>query len=173
MVRPYRFSLEEFLKLPLPERGVELLEGEIYQMAPIGSRHAFVVERWDEVLRKSLGERARVRVQGPFVIPPGTYVEPDLLVYRQGDYRERHPTPQDAFLVVEVSDTTLEYDLTKKVPAYAKGGVPEVWVQDLQGSRLLVFRTPEEDHYREQIWVKPGERLAPLAFPEVLLEVPW
>ncbi len=76
-------------------------------------------------------------------------------------------------MILEVAESSLEYELTKKVPLYAKGGVPEVWVHDLLGGRLLLFRTPEGDHYREQIWVKPGERVTPLAFPEVSLEVPW
>ena len=147
MVRPYRFSLEEFLKLPLPERGVELLEGEIYQMAPIGPRHAYAVNRWNRVF-SSLPE-VFVQVQGPLALPPDTYLEPDLALLRPGDYRERLPRPEDVLLV------------------------PEVWVQDLLGGKLLLFRTPEEDHYREQIWVRPGERVSPLAFPEAFLEVPW
>ncbi|APD10081.1 MULTISPECIES: Uma2 family endonuclease [Thermus] len=172
MVRPYRFSLEEFLKLPLPERGVELLEGEIYQMAPIGPRHAYVLNRWNRLFVERFPE-ALVQVQGPLALAPDVYLEPDLALLRPGDYGERLPGAEDVLLLLEVSDASLEYDLGKKVPLYARMGVPEVWVQDLQGSRLLVFRTPEEDHYREQIWVKPGERLAPLAFPEVLLEVPW
>ncbi|BDG19382.1 hypothetical protein TthSNM11_15850 [Thermus thermophilus] len=173
MVRPYRFSLEEFLKLPLPERGVELLEGEIYQMAPIGSRHAHVLDLWTQVFVKAFHGKAGVRVQGPFVLPPDTYLEPDLLLYRLGDFRHRYPGPEDALLVLEVAESSLDYDLTKKVPLYAKAGVPEVWVQDLLGGKLLLFRTPEEDHYREQIWVRPGERVSPLAFPEAFLEVPW
>jgi Uma2 family endonuclease len=173
MVRPYRFRLEEFFRLPLPERGLELLKGEIYQMAPIGSRHADILDRWTEVFIKAFAGRAGVRVQGPFVIPPDTYLEPDLLLYRLGDYRLRHPGPGEAYLVLEVAESSLDYDLNKKLPLYAQGGVPEVWVQDLLGGRLLLFRTPEGDHYREQIWVKPGERVAPLAFPEVPLEVPW
>ncbi|MGC8904291.1 Uma2 family endonuclease [Thermus sp.] len=171
MVRPYRFRLEEFLKLPLPERGVELLEGEVYQMAPIGPRHAYTVNRWNRIL--SGFPEVWVQVQGPLVLSPDTYLEPDLALLRPGDYRERLPRPEDVLLLVEVAEASLDYDLSKKVPLYAKGGVPEVWVQDLLGGRLLLFRTPEGDHYREQIWVKPGERVSPLAFPEASLEVPW
>jgi Uma2 family endonuclease len=100
-------------------------------------------------------------------------LEPDLALLRPGDYRERLPRPEDVLLLVEVAEASLDYDLSKKVPLYAKGGVPEVWVQDLLSERLLLFRTPEGDHYREQIWVKPGERVSPLAFPEASLEVPW
>ncbi|WP_413217570.1 Uma2 family endonuclease [Thermus oshimai] len=173
MVRPYRFSLEEFFKLPLPERGVELLKGELYQMAPIGSRHADLVDRWAEGLMEAFRGRARVRVQGPFVIPPDTYLEPDLLLLKPKAYWEGHPTPEDALLVVEVAESSLEYDLNKKIPLYARGGVPEVWVQDLAGRRLLLFREPRGDHYREQLWLSPGEKVAPLAFPETLLEIPW
>uniref|UniRef100_A0A831XHX7 Uma2 family endonuclease n=1 Tax=Thermus islandicus TaxID=540988 RepID=A0A831XHX7_9DEIN len=171
MVRPYRFRLEEFLKLPLPERGVELLEGEVYQMAPIGPRHAYTVNRWNRILSHLL--EVWVQVQGPLVLSPDTYLEPDLALLRPGDYRERLPRPEDVLLLVEVAEASLDYDLSKKVPLYAQGGVPEVWVQDLLGGRLLLFRTPEGDHYREQIWVKPGEKVAPLAFPEASLEVPW
>lgn len=173
MVRPYRFSLEEFLRFPLPERRMELLEGEVYQMAPIGSRDAHLLDLWTQAFVKAFYGKAGVRVQGPFVLPPDTYLEPDLLLYRLGDFRYRYPGPQDALLVLEVAENSLEYDLTKKVPLYAKAGVSEIWVQDLLGGRLLLFRTPEGDHYREQIWVKPGERVSPLAFPEVELEVPW
>ncbi|RTG91792.1 Uma2 family endonuclease [Thermus scotoductus] len=173
MVRPYRFSLEEFLRLPLPERGVELLRGEIYQMAPIGSRHVDLVDRWAEVLLRTFSGRARVRIQGPFTIPPDTYLEPDLLLCQLKDYRERYPVPDEVLLAIEVADTSLEYDLGRKVPLYAQGGVLEVWVQDLTQGRLLVFRGPAGDHYREQLWLSPGEKLAPLAFPDIPLEVPW
>jgi Uma2 family endonuclease len=172
MVRPYRFRLEEFFRLPLPERGVELLKGEIYQMAPIGPRHAYTVNRWNRVLQEAF-PHLLVQVQGPLVLPPDTYLEPDLLLLKPADYSRRLPGPEDAYLAVEVAESSLDYDLGKKLPLYAQGGVPEVWVQDLLGERLLLFRTPEGDHYREQIWVKPGERVAPLAFPEVSLEVPW
>ncbi|GGM91349.1 hypothetical protein GCM10007092_00370 [Thermus composti] len=172
MVRPYRFSLEEFLKLPLPERGVELLQGEIYQMAPIGPRHAYAVNRWNRLLVEHF-PALLVQVQGPLALAPDTYLEPDLALLHPGDYRERLPGPGDVLWVVEVADASLEYDLAKKLPLYAKGGVPEVWVQDLSGGRLLLFRTPQGDHYREQIWVRPGEKVAPLAFPETFLEVPW
>lgn len=103
MVRPYRFSLEEFLRLPLPERGVELLRGEIYQMAPIGSRHADLVDRWAEVLLRTFSGRARVRIQGPFTIPPDTYLEPDLLLCQLKDYRERYPVPDEVLLAIEVA----------------------------------------------------------------------
>ncbi|GAA6761883.1 MULTISPECIES: Uma2 family endonuclease [Thermus] len=172
MVRPYRFSLEEFLRLPLPERGVELLEGEIYQMAPIGPRHAYVLNRWNRLFVEHF-PGVLVQVQGPLAWVPDVYLEPDLVLLRLGEYQDRFPGPEDVLLVLEVADTSLAYDLDRKVPLYARMGVPEVWVQDLQGGRILVFRTPEEDHYRERIWLRPGECLAPLAFPEVLLEAPW
>ncbi|WP_038042140.1 Uma2 family endonuclease [Thermus tengchongensis] len=172
MVRPYRFSLEEFLRLPLPERGVELLRGEIYQMAPIGPRHAYMVNRLNRLLVQTFPQ-ALVQPQGPLALGEDTYLEPDLLLLRPKDYGGALPEPGDVLLLVEVAEASLAYDLEKKLPLYAEAGILEVWVVDLNASRLLVFRGPAGDHYREQLWLSPGEQLAPLAFPDIPLEVPW
>ncbi|WP_337845852.1 Uma2 family endonuclease [Thermus sp.] len=172
MVRPYRFSLEGFFKLPLPERGVELLRGELYRMAPIGPKPAYLLNRLNQLFLERFPE-ALVQPQGPLRIPPDTHLEPDLLLLRPGPYAKRLPSPGDVLLLVEISESTLDYDLGRKLPLYAQAGIPEVWVVDLTGYRLWIFRGPQGDHYREQLWLSPGEGVAPLAFPETTVEVPW
>lgn len=161
MARRYRFGIEEFERLFRGIRGVELLEGEVYQMSPIGPKHALAVARMVKRLTQALGDQALVWPQNPLRLPPDSEPQPDVALLKPRDYWESLPTPEDVLLLVEVADTSLEYDRDAKLPLYARAGIPEVWLLDLQGNRLHVFRAPKEGVYTEQRVLLPGEEGLP------------
>jgi Uma2 family endonuclease len=148
---------------------VELIEGEIVQMPPIGSPHASGVRRVTRLFYVGLGDAAVVSVQDPLRLSNESEPVPDVILLRPRPdfYAAGHPTAADVLLLVEVSDTTLAYDLRRKVPLYAREGVPEVWVVDLNGQRILVYRDPSPTGYQMSLILQRGDHLAPLAFPDL------
>ncbi|WP_114312646.1 Uma2 family endonuclease [Thermus caldifontis] len=161
----YRFSAEDFHRMAeagiLPEDArVELVEGEILTMSPVGKRHMATVKRlMDLLFPLQQGRKALLQIQDPLRLSPESEPQPDLalLAYREDFYRDRIPEAQDALLVVEVAETSLEHDLGVKVPLYAKAGVPEVWVVDLMRDRMHVFRKPTGEGYGHQEVLEEGE----------------
>lgn len=152
---------------------LELIDGEIFEMAPIGSRHAAWVRRLQRLFTQALGERALVDVQNPLVLHDRSEPLPDVvLLQQQADlYASGHPRPHDVFLVVEVADTSLAYDQEIKVPAYARSQIPEVWVVDLASGSVHVYRLPSPAGYRDITCVQRGATLAPQSFPDLALPV--
>lgn len=126
---------------------LELMEGEIVEMAPIGSAHAAVVYRLDTLLRK-VAPSAMVFVQSPLVLGNRSAPQPDVMLLRPraDEYYDSLPVASDALLVVEVADTTLGYDLKIKRPLYARAGIAELWIVDINRRELHVFREPELDY---------------------------
>jgi hypothetical protein len=152
---------------------VELVDGEIVEMAPIGPRHAGHVKRLNALFTSRLGPRAVVSVQDPATLSEHSEPRPDLALLRpRADfYRGGHPRPEDILLLVEVAETTAAFDRQVKVPLYASAGVREVWLLDLTAGRLEVHRDPAAGRYRDVRTLAPGDRLAPEAFPDLALEV--
>ncbi|WP_448568479.1 Uma2 family endonuclease [Thermus sp.] len=167
MATRYRFGLEAYERLFQGVKGVELLEGEVYKMSPIGPKHAWKVAKLVRAFLEALGDRAVVWPQNPIRIPPHSEPQPDLAVLRPKDYGEALPTPEDILLLVEVADTSLDHDQNRKLPIYAQAGIPEVWILDLERSLLHAFRHPKEGVYTEHPILLPGEEAKPLAFPGV------
>jgi len=124
---------------------VELIEGEIIEMAAVGNRHIACILDLDELFQVGLAGRARVSVQNPVQLSASSEPEPDLTIlrHRPDRYRSGPPLAEDVYLLIEVSDTTLAYDRGIKLRLYALAGVPEYWIFDLKRNRLLVFREPE------------------------------
>ena len=151
-----------------PDDRVELLDGEIIEMPPIGPDHAATVDGFNERFVSRFADVAQVRVQNPIRLDKFGEPQPDVvLVRRRADsYRSAHPTPEDVFLVVEVADTSLADDRRMKLPLYARTGIVETWLVDLQHGVVHVHREPSPDGYRVIWTVRRGERLAPLAFPD-------
>lgn len=145
----------------LPEDArVELVEGEIITMSPVGKRHMAAVKRlMDLLFPLQQARKALLQVQDPLRLSPESEPQPDLtlLSYRENFYRDKVPEAEDALLVIEVADTSLDYDLTVKLPLYAKAGIPEVWVVDLVRDRVHVFRKPQGEGYGEAQALEEGE----------------
>lgn len=178
-VRPkHRFSVGDYHRMG--EAGVlgeddrvELIEGEIIDMAPIGSRHAGTVRMLAERMSSLIGDRAMLSAQSPVVLSERSEPEPDLaLLRRRSDfYRASHPRAADTLLLVEVADTTLRFDLELKVALYARSGVPEVWVVDLENDVLHVFRSPGPGGYAEHLDLSGPAILSPERLPDVRIDL--
>lgn len=157
-----------------PDDRVELIEGEIWQMSPIGPPHMSRVARLDHLFQHRLEENeAIVIVQAPIHLDDLSEPQPDLalLRFRNDFYASGLPTPPDILLVVEVSDTTLHHDRRIKVDLYARHGLPEVWLCNLPHAVIEVYRDPSPGGYREILTLRRGDRISPLAFPDLMIEV--
>jgi Uma2 family endonuclease len=152
---------------------VELIEGEIIEMSPIGQRHMACVDRATDVFTSSLKGRALISVQNPLRLNNYNEPQPDIVVLkpRADYYASKSHTPEDTFLVLEVSDSTLRYDTKVKLPIYAHTGVSEVWIENLQEDLLLVCRDPAGKNYSTQLTLRRGDSISPLAFPNVVLKI--
>ena len=154
---------------------VELVDGEIVDMAPIGSYHAFSVDALTHVLVRAVPEDVRVRVQGPLQMDESAMFQPDLAILRprEDNYAEANPTPKDVLLVIEVSDSTVNYDRNVKIPKYAQAGVPEVWQVNLPYSFIDRFVDPDPatSRYRSVMRLARGQRIMPTHLKEVAVEV--
>jgi len=146
---------------------VELIEGEIIEMSPIGSRHAACVRRLDALFNRELQGAAQVSAQNPILIDDYTQPEPDvaLLKPRSDYYSEAHPAASDVLLVVEVADTSVEYDRQVKAPLYARAGVGEMWLVNLQEDAVEVYTRPESGTYRERKQLTRGDSITLTAVP--------
>jgi Uma2 family endonuclease len=178
MVVKHRFTAAEYHRMG--EAGVfgeddrvELIEGEVVQMAPIGPDRAECVDSLVELFVHTFGREARVRAGNPVLLDPHSEPEPDVALVRRraGGYGTRHPSPEDVLLLVEVADTSVLYDRRQKVPLYARAGIAEVWLVSLPDQTLTVYRDPARADYQSVLELRRGERVAPLAFPDRELAV--
>jgi Uma2 family endonuclease len=142
---------------------VELIEGELVAMSPIGSYHQGTVNRLNHSLVQAIGERAIVSVQGTVRLDDLTEPDPDfaLLMPRPDFYREAHPGPSDVLLLIEVADTSLNYDRAVKRALYARHGISELWIIDLSAGEVEVCRQPGADGYAAVTRVGRDEDLEP------------
>ena len=141
---------------------VELIEGDVVVMSPVGSRHAACVDILGELLVRASDQRTAVRVQSPVRFDEYTEPEPDLcvLVRREDAYSESLPQPEDVLLVIEVSDTSLDHDRRVKARLCARHGIRQFWLIDLAERTVEAYRTPGPDGYGEHMVHAVGERVA-------------
>ncbi len=140
---------------------VELIEGEIFDMSPIGKLHIATVIRINQLLTMLLAKKAFVSVQNPLHLPPDSEPEPDiaLLKPREDYYASQLPEAADTFLVIEVADSSLEYDREVKKPLYAKAGVPCFWLVNLQKFEIEVHTQPGRGTYKQIQLLHPGDEV--------------
>ena len=156
-----------------PEDRVELVEGRVVRMSPIGVRHAACVRRLTELFSKQAEGIAVVSVQNPVRLDDYSEPQPDvaLLRWREDFYARAHPVPGDVLLIVEVADTSEEYDRQVKVPAYARAGIPEVWVINLEKEWAEVYARPVGGVYRYCRQVEAGEVATVQGLPAIAVAV--
>lgn len=156
-----------------PDARVELIEGKIIEMSPIGSRHAACVDLITEVFNEQLRGRAIVRAQNPIVLDDFSEPQPDITVlrFRPDRYRAAHPRPEDILLVIEVSDKTVHFDRHTKMPLYARAGIPEALLFNLPDDRLEYFSRPEMGEYQVNQILSRGEKFESMSVPGLTLDV--
>lgn len=152
---------------------LELINGEIIQMTPIGSYHASCVAKLTRLLGQSVADSAIVWVQNPIQVGESSEPEPDiaLLKPRLDFYAEHHPRPKDVFLIIEVADTSVEYDRETKLPLYAKAGIPEVWIVNLKGQCIEVYTELAEQEYEILKKFRRGKVITSTQLPELHIAV--
>lgn len=156
-----------------PDERLELIEGEVIQkVSPQNKQHFVCIVRGAKALQAAFGDRYTVRQQGPMIVSDRSEPEPDLMVIpgEEEDYAD-HPTPGDAALVVEVSDSTLRLDKIRKAAMYARAGVTDYWVVDVNARRVCVYREPRADGYTDVREYGEGEAIAPLGAPGAQIAV--
>ena len=155
-----------------PDDRLELLEGEIVEMSKVGMRHVGCVNRASALFLRHFGEQAVVSVQNPVQLSRYTEPQPDIVVLKpRGDYYAgKKISWEDALLVIEVSDTTLRRD-RYKLGLYARAGVSELWIEDLQHDALFVYRDPVKGGYRTSLELHHGDSISLAAFPEITFKV--
>ena len=147
---------------------VELIDGELIQMAPIGGSHLRLVNLLNRILVQQLGDDGVVSPQNPISLPPDSEPEPDLVVLRPECLnRAEVPGAQDVLLVVEVSVTTLDYDRDVKIPLYAAHAIPEVWLFDVATRSVSIYREPTPNGYRRLLSPGHNETITALLLPTV------
>jgi Uma2 family endonuclease len=177
LLRRHRLTVDEYHRMTgsgvLPEDArVELIEGEVVDMAPMRSRHASVVARLMAAFSSQVAGQALVWCQLPLRLGPQSEPEPDLMLLapREDFYAGAHPAAADVLLLVEVSDTTARYDRSVKLPLYARHGVREVWIIDLDNGLLRTCRAPLGDIYTEVVETARPGLLSPQALPGVSID---
>jgi Uma2 family endonuclease len=172
------FTVEDYYRLAelgilRPDDRVELINGQVVQMSPIGALHAGRVNYLTKALVTLVGDAGVVTVQNPVTLEPRSQPQPDLLIARPRAefYGKTLPPPADVLLVIEVSDSSVEYDRDVKVPLYARTGIPEIWLCNLPGDVLEVYREPGPDGYRDIRVLRRGESVSALRLPVVTLPV--
>jgi Uma2 family endonuclease len=152
--RRHRLTVADYYRMGevgilAPDARVELIDGEIIDMAPIGSLHVSAVLRLDHLLKEALTGKAFVLVQSPIALGEHSAPQPDLALLRpRADYyRSSLAGPDDVLLIVEVAQSSLRFDRDDKIPLYARHGIPEVWLVDLEAKRLARYRKPQQGAY--------------------------
>jgi Uma2 family endonuclease len=177
LLQRHRLTVDEYYRMAetgvlAPDARVELIEGEIVDMAPIGTRHGSTVKRLLHLLAEAVGDRAIVAVQDPVRLSQRSEPQPDLMLLtpRADWYADAHPTAADVLLLVEVSDTTARYDRVIKLGLYARHGVREVWIVDLDHRLFRVYRQPRGEIYTEVMETAQPGRIGPQALPGVSID---
>ncbi len=151
-----------------PDKRIELINAEVYEMPPPGPEHAGTVNRLTQILVRALSDRAVVQIQSPVVLSLEDMPLPDFALLRlEPDfYTQHHPQPADIYLLGEVSDSTLSFDRAKKLKRYAVAGILEVWIVNLQDRYTEVYRGPKGEEYLTRFVVPVGDNVTSLAFPD-------
>src|SRR5262245_39643585 len=174
--RPHRLTVHDYYRMAEvgllhPDDRTELIEGEIVDMPPIGSERASVVTVLTRRLLSAVDDSVEVRVQLPVRFMPRSEPQPDfaLVKHKPDAYRQGHPTAKDVLLLIEVSDSTLRYDLDVKARLYATHGIAEYWVIDLVNRRVVRHRAPSRKQYTQRDEISAGTIQLPRVGAEISL----
>jgi len=174
----HRFSVKEYYRMAeigvlRPDARVELLDGQIIDMSPIGPLHGGVVKRLIQHFTRLSKGRWMVAAQDPVQLNDYSEPQPDLMLLKPApdDYTGRHPRPEDLFLLIEVADTTLVSDREQKLPAYGCAGIAEVWLVNLVEGTIEIHREPNFTGYGSKTILRAGDKAVPQTFPDAAVPV--
>jgi Uma2 family endonuclease len=169
----HRFSVSDYYRMGetgvlKPGALVELLDGKIIDMSPIGPFHGATVNRLNRHFNKMASGRWLVSTQNPVHLDEHSEPQPDLMLLKPApdDYASRHPAPEDVILQIEVADSTLTYDREQKLPIYGRAGIAEVWIVNLLEKTIEIHREPHFSGYGYQRVVRSSDKASPAAFPD-------
>lgn len=172
---PWRFTVDDYHRMV--EAGilgeddrVELVNGEILEMSPIGGRHVACVNRINRILIEHLGDAAIVSIQNPIRLGEYQEPEPDAAVIRDRPYGDQLPSADDVLLLAEISSTSLSFDRGTKLPLYAAAGILEVWLVDIPGQAIERHTNPVDGTYRVTVRVGRGEAIESTVLPNLRLQ---
>jgi Uma2 family endonuclease len=178
LATPKQFTVEDYYRLGevgmiQPDERTELLDGVIYPMEPIGPFHGGVGASLEQYFWQLSNGRWIVRSQYPIRLNNSSEPQPDIALVKPAShqYKRRHPTPADVFLVIEISDTSLDVDRGLKLPLYGRATIPEYWIVNLQKEVIEVYRKPHPSGYSVALTYKAGEKISPAQFPDVEVDV--
>jgi len=173
-----KFTVEEYHQLGElgiigPDERTELIDGDIMLMAPMGILQFGCLIRLNRIFSKRLNDSAFVVMQGPVRLNGQFEPEPDLsiLTPREDCYRHQLPQPQDVYLLIEVSVTTVEYDRNEKSVLYSQAGIIELWIVDVKAELIEVYRNPGPNGYESIQQFRRGNSISPLSFPDIVISV--
>ncbi|MBK1630740.1 hypothetical protein CKO31_08280 [Thiohalocapsa halophila] len=176
----HRITVQEFFRMGEigvfePEARIELIDGELFDMPPIGPSHASETARVNQILVEATHGCAIVWPQNPIHLDDLSAPQPDLalLRWRQDFYRQAHPRPDDVLLLVEVADTSLAHDRDRKLPLYARFAIPEVWLIDIGSGAVTIHRDPqpEQGSYAAGFTLTPPALIRPVMLPDLELDL--
>lgn len=172
----HMFSVEDYHRLGeagilTEDSRVELIDGELIEMAPIGGPHMSAVNRLNRLLVLAVADLGVVSVQNPVRLPPHSEPQPDFAILKRPADESAVPGPEDVLLMIEVADTTLAYDRKTKLHLYAQSGVAESWIVNLKSKCVEVYREPTADGYSKRIELQLQESASPLALPTIRVAV--
>ncbi len=174
----HRLNVSDFYRMAeagilRDDQRIELLDGELCDMMPIGELHATLVDILNLLLVEQCRRRFQPRIQNPLKLDDHSMVQPDviLLKLRPDFYRNGAPRPVDAHLVIEVADSSLSYDQHEKLPRYARAGIEEIWIVNVPDRQVEVHREPNFLNYSSTAILKPGQSASPAAFPDISIPV--
>lgn len=174
---PWRINVDQYYRMAEagifgPEDRVELINGAIIRMNPIGNRHADCCDRLNEVLVVTFLKKAKIRVGNPVRLDEESEPQPDFAILKlREEPRTEHPGPSETLVAIEVADSSLRFDRNVKAPLYATAGIPEFWLVDLNAETIEVRRKPSKTGYEELQTLRRGDKLACAAFPDLALDV--
>lgn len=156
-----------------PEERVELILGQIIRMAAKGTAHSAAITRTRRLLESRLGDQVLLRLQDPIELDDYSEPEPDIavVVLDPLDYEDHHPTVSEVFLIIEIADSSLQYDCEVKAPVYARSGIRDYWVLDVNRRQLHVYRLPSPEGYQSETVLAEEVAISPIAFPDCEIRV--
>lgn len=176
-LRKYRFTVDDYHRMGeaglfASNQRVELINGEIIEMSPINSPHAGAVKVLNHLLNQILSNQCIIGVQDPIKLSSYAEPEPDISIckFRSDFYSSSHPTPKDVLFLIEVADSSLDYDRQIKLPLYAEAGIPESWIVNLQDQQIEIYTQPSPEGYSQIRIFRKGESIQTIHIAELAVD---